>query len=219
MSHLDITIDLLESNKKISNKILRALLEDVNKSFRSIIGKIENRIRAETISYLQGTGTYESLIDGDLAGHFGLVIGARKTHVDAILQVIANNIEVEFKEYRLRADSFVGGIFIRAIIADFSDILDLPQATQFTERFEPLPWLRWLLTAGDRIIIKKYEIRFYPGEGRSGKAIMMEDDAEVWRVPPEYSGTETNNWLTKDILHRDYLSIIDNIVSEEINRI
>jgi hypothetical protein len=219
VTSLDISVKLLESDSRIENKVLNAIAEEVNDKIIHIIDKIRDEIRLATVLYLQSTGTYESLVNGDLAGHFGLVQGRREYHVNVILQTIANNIEVEYRKLKRVAKHFTGGLQIRVLIKDFSDILGLPQAVQFTERLEPLEWLDWLLTKGDRPIIKEWEIRFYPGKGRSGMAIMVEDDAESWRVPPEFSGTIRSNWLTKDINNPIYLSIIKTVIQKEMDRI
>ncbi len=89
-----------------------------------------------------------------------------------------------------------------------------------------LPWLQWLLFDGDRVVIPDYDIlvagaapptgyakrkvsRF--SASRTGKAVMVKRDytgrsrhhasqgrtGSGWRVPPEYAGTASRNWLTE----------------------
>lgn len=89
-----------------------------------------------------------------------------------------------------------------------------------------LPWLQWLLFEGDRVVIPNYDIlvagaaspagytrrkvgRF--ASSRTGGAIMVKRDyvgksryhasqgrmGSGWRVPPEYAGTASRNWLTE----------------------
>ena len=50
---------------------------------------------------------------------------------------------------------------------------------------------------GCKILIKNYTVKFGPNNrSRTGFAIMVGSD-ENWRVPPEFAGTKTNNWITR----------------------
>jgi hypothetical protein len=90
-----------------------------------------------------------------------------------------------------------------------------------TEKGEVLEWLRWLLTFGDRIIISEYQIHLISGKGRSGRGIMVADDASAWRVPPRFSGTIRNNWLTRAFKEnsQSFFLIIENIIKQELQRV
>jgi hypothetical protein len=48
---------------------------------------------------------------------------------------------------------------------------------------------------------------------------MFKNNAAIWRVPPEYAGTYSDNWLTRAILvdaYDFYLKEIENILREEL---
>lgn len=218
MSNISINVKLLEKNNIIEKKILKGIAEDFNKFVGRKIDRIASLIRIETFSFLQRTSTYYSLVDGELAGHFGIPSANRKFNIDSILRVITNNIKVEYKPARVIGNRFSDPLKIGVVISDFSDILSLPQATIITENDDVLEWLKWLLSAGDRIIISEYEVDLRPGQGRSGLAVMIQEEAGAWRVPPEFSGTLGDNWLTRAFLSNPdaYLSIIGDIIKKEI---
>ena len=79
-----------------------------------------------------------------------------------------------------------------------------------------LDWLNWLLTRGDDIIVGDYSFVERTGSGRSGLGDMVAGG--MFRIPPEYSGTGDDNFITRtlrgetitdkilQVLERDILS-------------
>ncbi len=73
-----------------------------------------------------------------------------------------------------------------------------------------LPWLKWLTTLGDAVIVRDYEVRAgFPDKSRTGDKIMVKGSG--WRVPPAHSGTPENNFLTRAI-DEALPAIEDNII-------
>jgi len=216
MSNFSVSIDLLENNTEIGQKILQAISKKINNIIVKKIDTIQQKISLETVNYLKTTNTYFSLIDGELAGHFGLPPTVRKSYVDNILNKIGSNIEVNFKKFVIRNKNISGYLQIDVLINNFSDILSMLDSTIMTERGVLLNWLQWLLLEGDRVIVSQHEIM--PSiQGRSKKMIMIKSNAGVWRVPPEFSGVQNDNWLTRAILNSgEYLKIIEKIIETEI---
>jgi hypothetical protein len=217
-SSLRVTIELLESNTEIERKILQGIAIDFNTLMLSKISDIRNKIDVATVTFLKNSQTYTSLISGELAAHFGLPSFNRQTMVDNILRKIGQNIEIEFIPVKVRAGNFTGGANIQVLVKDFSDILSMIEATIITEKGQILPWLEWVLTKGDKIIISEHDIRLVSGKGRSGQAIMVKNSASAWRVPTAYSGVVGDNWLTRffDLYQDAYLTIITNILQTEL---
>ena len=212
-----ISIVLKDSPAVIEKKILKGLMSQTNQYFTQVVPKLREKIKTGTFDILTSSGTYQSLLNGDLAGHFGIPEKRRKENLTVIIETIVNNIVIEKKLVRKVGGTLKGAMRIGVVIANFTDILALPQAVIFTEKYEPLEWLTWLLKAGNRMIIKEYDVYFYPGEGRSGMAIMLPEDGGSWRVPPEHSGTMKNNWLTKIVLSSEYQDFITKSVKEFFN--
>ena len=216
-----VTIKLLESDKQIAKQMMLEIVKELNKRIPSHMNTIDKKLRVATYKYLKTSKTYESLISGDLAAHFGIPIAHRETNINAIIQAVADRMEVEYTPVKYSVSKFTNGIKIKVLMKDLSEVLSLYQGVVGTEDGEVLEWLRWLLTKGDSIIIKEYDVQLMVGKGRSGGGIMIYDQAEVWRVPPEYSGTMRDNWLTRTLNENStaYLSIIEKIIKYELQRI
>jgi hypothetical protein len=61
-----------------------------------------------------------------------------------------------------------------------------------------LHWLDWLLNRGDQIIVVGYEYNPQTGLGRSKLGNMKTGGS--FRVPPEFSGTQENNFVTRALI-------------------
>lgn len=92
-----------------------------------------------------------------------------------------------------------GHIVVSVFPKDFVDnILKGAYATYLTKQNQPIPWLQWWLTLGDQIIIRRYIVDYSRIKGsRTGLATMKKVKKGGWRVPPQYSGTKTRNFITR----------------------
>jgi len=78
-----------------------------------------------------------------------------------------------------------------------------------------LPWLSWLLTRGNEIIIQEYGVLYGSGFGRTDGAKMSNKKAP-FMVDPAYSGTADNNFITRALA--PHQRAISNIIKEELTR-
>ncbi len=83
----------------------------------------------------------------------------------------------------------------------------MPIATQAIKNGN-LPWLKWLLTLGDAIIIADYGVQYGPF-GRTGEARMTRKYAP-FKVNTKYSGTADNNFISKAL--GNYSSEIQQVI-------
>jgi hypothetical protein len=97
------------------------------------------------------------------------------------------------------------------IKSDFSDVLGSDYAIMTDNiRGYSLPWLKWLLLDGTAIIIDNYTVTMgYNKYSRTGGAVMTRTGG-AWRVPPQYSGTMDDNWITRSI--ENSKDEIDNLI-------
>lgn len=196
----------------IEKKILEAMRTQLNKIFPQVVDRIRNDISLHLQSIYKNTSTYKSLLNGELQAHFGLPYVEAVIKLNSIVETLGKSVQVDFTRLSIRGNTIHGGLNIYAIQADMEDILSLDDANVVTEKQQVLPWLEWLLVEGDRIIVHNYVIRFggYVSS-RSGKALMFESKGGVWRVPPKYSGTLSDNWITRTI--SDYETLIGQMMS------
>lgn len=200
---------IIESDSEIRQRMLSALLEEVNitinKSIPQIKTKIETLIRETIINEPE----YGSLVSGQLRAELGIPDAAAK--IQDLLDTWINNIEVEIKPFRITNMGLSGNFSINCIKSDFSDVLGLPAAqVEDAVRGYSLPWLSWLLLEGGKILVKDHIVVIGNSSfSRTGEAIMRTSVQGSWRVPPEFAGTQTNNWITRAIDKIDDSIIID----------
>lgn len=212
---------LKEDFFEFQKKLLTAIGEKVNKAVLRALPEIKRQVAQSTGEIFRNTETYRSLSDGRLAGHFGFHIGNGKKKAEAVIRAVENSIQTRFLRITPRGRYFDGGLKLFMVKSDLSEILNISEAIVITpENGHALPWLEWLLLEGDRIIISDHVFNPRTGSGRSTQGFMMKNSG-VWRVPPEYSGTIRDNWLTRVFL-RDRQRIADRygeIIHREISRV
>jgi len=213
MPRIDIVIK--ESNLSIEKQVRKCIEEELNKHIVSQIESIKKAIKSGLLIKYRQDKTTNALIFGPLNAHFGFVAGRENYIVYKILETMINNIEYEFKPFRVSGSKFNGGLTIKILKEGFEDLLSLDVA-ETDNKGELLPWLDWLLNRGSSIIIQDFHISFSVRKNfafsRSHQAIMVPNG--TWRVPGEFSGTPRKNWLTKVLTSNiDYIkTVIEDIV-------
>lgn len=205
----------IEGEKSIEKKIIQALAGEVDKMLKKAAGPIKMRLRFAVLERIKAAPEYKSLFGGRLQAEFGIRNPQQK--IEAILTTWIKSINVTLITTKKRTDKFVGGLSIQMIRGDFRDVIDLPEAKVVTAKGEVLPWLEWLLTYGDKIIIRDYTFSANNSRSRSGLGVMMHSKGKNWRVPPEFSGTINNNFVTRALMDID--KIIDTIIEEEVTKV
>lgn len=198
MSSLSFRLRLTESSDAISQKMLRALLPDLNKYFTKIYNQMRQTIPPILINHIKSQPEYDSLMNGKLMGEFGLPDSASR--LSEILATIESGAIIQTKPLNIAGNRIRGSVRLQMVQKDFSDLISLGAASFTTEKGSNLEWLRWLLTEGDTTIIADYTFVLGPHpSSRTGMGIMREFGGSSWRVPPEFAGTINNNWITRAI--------------------
>lgn len=110
-------------------------------------------------------------------------------------QIISWSVADSMRLRYFRGPEFSNGFSIEVQPSKHENLYGLPAAYQDTEKNVELPWLKWLLEMGDSIIIADFGVKYLDG-GRSGGAIML-GHKSPFRVEPAYSGTESDNFITR----------------------
>ena len=209
-------LKLLDSRTTVRRKILSAFVYELKKrnSTAKIRLVLDRGVKDIITNAVCAAPEYASLVTGRLKGEFGIPNAATK--VQSLLMQWISEIHIQIFPWRVVGHRIVGGFTVNAIKGDFTKVTSLPEAHQITEKGEFLPWLKWLLLDGDQIIINDY---FYARASkferfsRTNRGIMISRESGFvhsgwttglrsggWRVPPAYSGTVQNNWITRAIL-------------------
>ena len=200
---------IVESNSRLRALINKALAKEGQKILTSSAKRIEVKIKGLVRTAIASSPEISSLSGGSLRLDFGLDVDPSSQIIDAV----TGSVNVQVSKIRSSGGKFSGGILITIQPSNFSNLLSLSVAEQPIKNGS-LPWLKWLLTTGDSIIIADFGVEYKSGSGRTGGARMSEDFAP-FRVDPRYSGTVDNNFITRAI--QPYLKEISSIIRKELS--
>ena len=192
------TRDLLKAfNKEAANKI--------NQIFSSRRGRIEGRVKNIVREAILKSPEMQSLRSGDLG--FDLGIPANEDPVPQVAAAIAESIEVAKPNFKASGEKITGKFVINFNSTILFSLLNEDFAKVVTEKGQTLYWLSWLVEEGDSIIVYGWDVEYGPF-GRSGGAHMVEGIGS-FKINPAYSGTPTDNFITRAID-----SVSDKILAE-----
>jgi len=185
-------VTFLESNAELEKRIRKGLAEDINKAIRSRIPQLESQLEPIFRSALRDSPEVNSLSNGLLRAEFGL----ENDPSNAIVEAVVSSLTVQW--VKINPSNFSGGVTISLQPSDFANLLSLPEGKQEIKGGS-LPWLSWLLTLGDEIIITGYGVEFgsFPTT-RTGEAKMSTKFAP-YKVNSAFSGTIDDNFVTRAI--------------------
>ena len=185
----NLNIKIMESNDEIKKQINAALASQINKRLAKSIRKIETAIIPVVRGALMSSPEITSLKAGILQAEFGL----QSDPTSQIISAITESLNITFQKVNKNLD---GGFLLEMQPTSFSNVLSLSVAEQSIEGGR-IPWLNWLLTAGDSILIANFGVEF-GSYGRTGRARMSSDFAP-YKVHSAFSGTPDNNFITRAI--------------------
>ena len=196
-----------------SNARIRALINKaLAKEGEQVLKRASSNIRPQVVQVVKRViatcPEIQELSSGSLKYDFGLT----EDPSSAIVNAVANSTRVSVSKISSRGGSFRGGVKIYIQPSTFSNLLSLSVGQQAIESGGSIPWLSWMLTAGDSIIISDFGVEYQTDTGRSGGAT-MDQAAQPFKVNPLYSGDETNNFITRAL--QPALKEISNIVRKE----
>ena len=200
LNHGSLSIELLDSNNTIQDKIYSALVKLINKTIIKNKDKTVTAFKRHIKQWVMDQPEIDSLLNAgphSLHAQFGLYRGSESTIVDSIISAIVNSFAVRIGKINIK---FKGKIEFNFQPKHFFNLLSISSGHVITTKGLDLHWLDWLLTHGDTTIIVGYEYESGSG-GRSGGGLMGEGG--VWRVSPEFSGTSTNNFVTRAFKFRE----------------
>ena len=208
---MTISLRFIESNSQIEKNIKAALAQRFNSILQNKAGVIADKVKKFIPGWIKSQPEMLSLLSSgpsSLVGQFGIYQDTNSI-VDVIANTIASATFIKTKPYNNNLKS--GGLELNIQPTNFGNLLSLPQGHTFYQDGD-LHWLNWLLTRGDQIIIVGYEYNPETGLGRSKLGNMKSGNS--FRVPPEFSGTVDNNFITRALSGNDQEKIITKIFQE-----
>jgi len=206
-----ISIKLLDNAQVVSKKVNTAIASAINSKIKSKQSSITSQAKSLALQWLMSQPEISSLAGGELAGAFGLPIGSGPSVISAISRAFVDTVYCKIQLFDRNLKN--GGIFIYFQPSDFSNLLSLPEG-HVLYGLGDLHWLQWLLERGDQIIVAGYSYNAKSGLGRSRLGYMAEGGA--FRVPPEFSGTESDNFITRALIGSYQEQAISNIIQKAL---
>jgi len=207
---MNISITLVDSIKTVEKNINDAIANSINDKIKDNLPKIKSSAKKLVREWVSAQPEIESLKSsslGSLVGYFGITRSPQDV-VEAIVHAASESTEVKFVDY---SSKFSGGLELRFQPSSFMNLLSLPEGHTIYSGGD-LHWLEWLLKRGDRTIIANYEYNPITGLGRSGLGIMIPGGS--FRVPPQFSGTEDNNFITRALIGKIQEQQISQIIQK-----
>ena len=214
---LDLQSDF---NSHFQKNVMNEISGQFNKNAIKINNAIKKRIQDTVRSLLILAPEVMDLIGGTLQGELGVTDPHGR--LSSIVETWVENIEVSTVVYRgFKKPGALLRIQIHVLRDDYSDVLSLAASSYDSVGARGtlfvIEWLRWLLLEGDKTIIN---YTFVPGDMRSsrtGRGIMRRQPGQRWSIPPQFRGTEQDNFATRALSDLD--KHIGIIVRSELKRI
>ena len=185
-----------------SNQVAAAIVQETKEILGRTIDQLRIRIRPDLVNYVEKklkeypSNTYYSLNFGELQRDFGFSPG--ENVAEQVVKTISSSIQLS----KLGPTSVsLGGFRLEILKEGIQSLLNKGFAAYDSDG-NTVDWLRWLLTAGDTIVVADYEVMKEKGtplsSSRSGYALMISPKmSKGFRVDPNHSGTIDDNWITR----------------------
>lgn len=194
---MKFSLRLLETDSQISKLIMDELKIILDKTINMALPKISTEIKILISEALRSQPEYSSLMTGTLKAELGI---ADATSINSVIDSLIETLAVQKNDIKVTNQGLSGGFSLTMMKSDdmngviYTDAASVKDASGYS-----LPWLEWLLLKGNEILVKNYEVSYVSSPySRSGMAIMIPSSSS-WRVPPQFAGTEKDNWTTRAI--------------------
>lgn len=217
MGNAQMQVRLVFDYESVKLEILKALAARLNETAVIAAPNITRRL---ALAITEAIDSSPEALDlrggGKLKGELGVVNA--ETAIEKITSIVIESVEIQADKFK--ADGSYRGISgkfkMTVLPKDLTAVLSLKEGSFRSENGYEVPWLKWLLTMGDRVIIQEYGFVAGPHvASRTGLGIMVENHA-TWKVPQEFSGTIANNWLSRAL--NTVANDMGQIIQEEFQR-
>jgi len=219
MSGGSLYIKLTERSDVIAKKVLREMARKLDQAIKLALPQIKRNAGNVIFRAMFENDVINAIHGGNLMGALGLTSPQGLNAATEISAMVAGSVVVTRKKVQLRGSGLGGGLTIKVQPSDFSNVLGISGGVveYFSKKYKgtvKLEWLNWLLTRGDDIIVGDYSFIEKSGLGRSGQGAMAAGG--VFRIPPEYSGTEEDNFITRTLRSEAVIDKLAQILERHI---
>ena len=210
---------LVESQAEINRRIVKQIASSLNAAVTSAIPVISSKIKDAVKTAITSSREYGELLGGSLQAELGVPDSGSK--LARILDIWLASMKISKTPIRASSGRIVGGISIVMIREDYADVLGTSEASYTTLKGRKIPWLKWLLIAGDDTkLVADYVFTddVSRGNSRTGLGLMRSQRGGRWHVPREFAGTIKNNFVTRALstLESQVITIMQNEIAKRL---
>lgn len=211
---MNISFDLLENDKNISDSILGLIREKLASAISNASKTIADPIKKILKESIETEPEYTSLLSGKLKTELGI---DNPVVITNLINFIIDTLRTRIEPIQIKRTGLSGSLVVEFLNnKDYDDIISNSNANIIdTKSGFIVPWAKWLLLDGTKILIKDFDVKYARG-GRSGMGYMINSNNN-WRVPSEFAGTISSNWITRAI-NKINDNTINNILQNEIEK-
>lgn len=203
---------IVESAQVIRERIIQALKRRVHFSFLRTRDRLHKQLSTEFKEWIRQSPEILSMREDareSLKAAFGLTPEMSSKAILAITELLSNSIHVFIEDGKKYDIAVINIGFVTP--ENWKELVGLPEGVFFSEGAHAgeVRWLEWLLTAGTTVVVSFDIVYGNFSNSRTGLALMTKANRGSFRVPPQYSGTMKNNFVTRTIAtHLDDISKI-----------
>lgn len=201
MATVDFKIVVTDPQKVIENRIKRAIADKINISMQAVIKKIRADIAKVIDDAIETCQEVKSLRGGLLQAELGVPSDKVEEIIKYIKTALVTSMVITYTPMPLHVGRLSGRITLKLLPSDFIDnVINANGGSYTTDKGQVIPWLQWLLTLGDKVIVRDFQIDYFnTAKSRTGLAVIRKFKGRSWRVPPQFSGVKTDNMITRAI--------------------
>ena len=208
---MSISLRLAETVQSVTSKVNAAIAQVFNKTLSKNKNKVNLNIRMFVERQILAQPEIKELLQNNgprsLTAMLGISNAEALVAVNAVVKAIVNSIRVNVDKIDGKLN---GGL---QITLDGIDGDDIPEGVKKVA-YSNLNWMQWLLEKGDAPIIIGYRYSA-SDKGRTGGGIMK--PGGVFRIPPAFSGTEENNFVTRALSGPEQQAEIEQIMRKALD--
>ena len=199
---------------------MQAIADHINSIAIKIAADVTETIKPLVYDAVHDCHEMQALRSSDLRAAMGLNPPQARDVSKQIAESVSSSLIVESGKVTPKNLSTMISIYVQP--AGLDNVLSVGGSTVNYTSTEgkqvTIPWLDWLLTEGDRILVSGFSLELGQGLGRSWGGRMVETPTGSWRIEPQYAGTLTDNFVTRALAEKKLESAISKEIMKSVNK-
>ena len=213
-------IEITTSPSEFKKMVMQAIADHINSIAIKIAADVTKTIKPLVYDAVHDCHEMQALRSSDLRAAMGLNPPQARDVSKQIAESVSSSLIVESGKVTPKNLSTMISIYVQP--AGLDNVLSVGGSTVNYTSTEgkqvTIPWLDWLLTEGDRILVSGFSLELGQGLGRSWGGRMIEAPTGSWRIEPQYAGTLTDNFVTRALAEKKLESAISKEIMKSVNK-